>query len=88
MPSQGRKPPEAGTLVPAWLALQTDEVTGFRAEGVAVDEEEKCCLADLSVPGAAVESVCPVTAILDLGSCISTMSESVAVKLQAAVPEV
>ena len=77
---------EAGALGPARRALQTNEVTGFRPEGVAVDRKEKCCLADLSIPGAAVESVCPVLAILDSGSGISTMS--VAAKLQAAVPDV
>ena len=74
--------------VPAWRALQTNDVTGFRAEGVAVDEKEKCCLADLSVSGAAVKSVSPVTAVLDSGTGISTMSESVAAKMQAAVPDV
>ena len=88
VPSQGRRPPESGAPVTAWRALQTGEVTGFRAEGVAVDEKEKDCLADLSVPGAAVKSVCPVTAILDSGSGISTKSESAAAKLQAAVPDV
>ena len=88
VPSQGRQPPEAGARVPAWRALQTDEVTRFRAEGVADDEKGKCCLADLPVPGAAVKSVCPVTAILDSESGISVMSESVAAKLQAAVPDV
>ena len=51
---------------------------------MAVDEKEKCCLANLSVPGAAVESVCPVTAILNSGYGISTMLESVTAKLQAA----
>ena len=85
--SPRRQPPEAGAPVPAWRALQTKEVTGFRAERVAVDEKEKLCLADLSVPGAAVKSVCPVAAILDSGSDISTMSESVAAKLQVAVPD-
>ena len=85
-PSPGRQPLEAGAPEPAWRALQTNEVTGFRAEGVAVDEKEKSCLVDLCVPGAAVESVCPVTAILNTGSGISTMSESVAAKLQAAAP--
>ena len=43
---------------------------------------------DLSVPGAAVKSVCRVTPILESWSGISTMSESVAAKLQAAVPDV
>ena len=52
VPSQGRQPPEAGAPDSAWRALQTDEVTVFRAEGVAFDEKEKCYLADLSVPGA------------------------------------
>ena len=81
VPSQGRQPPEAGAPVSAWRALQTDEVTWFRAEGVSVDEKEKCCLADLSVPEAAVGSVCPATGILDSGSGMSSMSESVATKL-------
>ena len=84
--SQGRQPPEAP--IPAWRALRTGEVTGFRAEYVTVDEEYKCCLVYLSDPGAAIKSVCPVTAILDSRSGISTMSESVAVKLQATVPDV
>ena len=43
--------------------------------------KEKGCLTDLSVSGAALKSVCPVTAILDSGSGISTMSEAVAAKL-------
>ena len=45
-------------------------------------------LAELFVPGAAVKSVCPMTAILALGSGISTMSESVGAKSPAAVPDV
>ena len=74
---------------PAWHAIRlTDEVTGLSIEGAAVDEKYKCYLVDLSVPGGAVMSVCPATAILNSGSSISTMSKSVAVKLQAAVPDV
>ena len=88
VPSQGQQPPEAGAPVPAWRALQINEVTGFRAEGVAIDEKKKCCLADLSVPGAGVKSMCPVTAILDSGFGISTILESVDVKLQTIVPDV
>ena len=88
VPFQGRQPSEAGASVPAWRALQIDEVTRFRAEGEVVDEKDKCCLSDLSVPGAAVKAVCPVTAISYSGSGISTMSESVAAKLKAAVPDV
>ena len=41
VPSQGRQPSEAEVLVPAWRALQTNEVTGFRVEGVAIDEKNK-----------------------------------------------
>ena len=55
---------------------------------MAVDKKEKCCSADMSVPGAAFKSACLVTAMLDSGSGISTMSESLAAKLQAAVPDV
>ena len=87
VPSQGRQPLKAGAPVQAWRALPTDEVTGFWAEGVAVDEKENCCLVNLSVPRVAVKLVCSMTAILDSGSGISTMPESVAAKLQAAVPD-
>ena len=55
---------------------------------MAVDEKEKCCLAILSVSGAAVKSMCRVTTILDSGSGISTMSESVPAKLLPAVPDI
>ena len=85
---QGRQPLEAEATVPAWRALLTEKVTGFRAENVAVDEKDKCYLADLSVPGPAVKSLCTVTVILNSGSGISIMSESMAQKLQAAVPDV
>ena len=88
VPSQGQQPPEVGASVPAWRALQIDEVTRFWAEGEVVDEKEKCCLSDLSVPGAAVKAVCPVTAILYSESGISTTSESVDARLKAAVPDV
>ena len=88
VPSQRRPPLKAGAPAPAWRALQTNEVTRFRAEVVAVDEKEKCCLADLFVPGASVESVCPATAVLDSRSGISTMSESMVAKMQGAVPDV
>ena len=70
------------------LCLQTDEVTRFWAERLAIDEKENYCLADLSVSRATVKLACPVTAIFDSVSGISTMSESVAAKLLAAVPDV
>ena len=85
---QGRQPSGAGAPVPSWCALQTDEVNGFLTEGVAVDGKDKCCLADLSFPRAAIKSVCPVTTSLDSASSIPTMSESMVAKLQATVPGV
>ena len=75
VPFQGRQPPEAGAPIVAWHALQTNDITRFRAEGMAVDEKQKCCLADSPVPRHAVESVFPMKSILDSGSGISTMSE-------------
>ena len=35
-------------------SARSGDLTGFWAEGVTVDENEKGCFADLSVPGAAV----------------------------------
>ena len=46
-------------------------LNGFRADGVTVAEKENRGLADLSVPGAAVKSMCLVTGILDSGSVVS-----------------
>ena len=54
---------------------------------MAVDKD-KGCSAAMSVSEAAVKWVCPVTAIFDSGFCITTISDSVAAKLEAAVPEV
>ena len=88
VPSQDRQPPATEAPVAAWRALQTDGVTGFPGEGVAADKKEKCFLTNLSVPGAAVKLVCPVTVILDPEPGISTISESVASKRQAAVLDV
>ena len=55
---------------------------------MTVGEKEKCYLADLSIPDAAVKLVCPVTTILDSGSGISTMLEKLVAKLQAVGPAV
>ena len=54
---------------------------------MAIDEEE-CYSADFSILGTVVKSVCPVTTMLNSGSGITTMSESMAAKLQVAVPDV
>ena len=63
-------------------------MSGFGAEGVAVDEREKWFQANLSVPGAADMTAVDAVAILDSGSGITTMSVEIANKLQAAFPDV
>ena len=63
-------------------------MSGFDAEGAAVDKREKWCQASLSVPGAADVTTVDAVAILDSGSGITTMSVGIANKLQAAFPDV
>ena len=63
-------------------------MSGFRDEGIAVDEEEKWCRVSLSVPGAKDMTAVDAVAILDSGSGITTMSAGIANKLQAAFPDV
>ena len=63
-------------------------MSGFCAEGVAVDEREKWCQASLSVPEAAVIAAVDAVAILDSGSGITIMSAGIANKLQAEFPDV
>ena len=63
-------------------------MSGFVAENVAVDERQKCCQAILSVLGAAGMTAVDAVAILDSGSCITSMSVGIANKLQAAFPDV
>ena len=63
-------------------------MSGFSAEGVAVDERKKWCQVSLSVPGAAVMATVDAVAILASGSGITTMSTGMANKLQAAFPDV
>ena len=53
VPSQKRKTASSGRGArSSGVCLLTGEATGFRAQGVAVNEKEKCSLVDLSVPGA------------------------------------
>ena len=63
-------------------------MSGFSAEGVAVDERERWCQVSLSVPGAADMTAVNAVAILDSGSGITTMSAGITTKLQAAFPDV
>ena len=50
-------PGESGPYVPAFRGVLPGGMSGFSAEGVAVDEREKSCQVSLSVPGAAVMAV-------------------------------
>lgn len=55
---------------------------------MGVEYRQQCCRADLSIPGAAVQTVSPVKAISDSGADITIMSERVATQLQNASPAV
>ena len=81
-------PGESGPCVPAFRGVLPGSMSGFCAEGVAVDEREKWCQASLSVPEAAVIAAVDAVAILDSGSGITIMSAGIANKLQAEFPDV
>ena len=78
------EPGESGPYVPAFHGVLPGSMSGFSAEGVAVDERERWCQASLSVPGATVMATVDAVAILDSGSGITTMSAGIANKFQAA----
>ena len=73
--------------VPVFRGVLPGGMSGFSAEGVAVDEREKWCQASLSVPGAADMTAVDAVAILHSGFGITTMSVGIANKLQAAFPD-
>ena len=79
---------ESGPYVPPFRGVLPGGMSGFSAEGVAVDERRKWCHVSLSVPGAADMTAVDAVAILDSGSGITTMSAGIANKLQAAFPDV
>lgn len=58
------------------------------SDAVEVEHHERGCLVDLSVPGAANPTVCPVKAAFASGAGLSTISSSIVPRLQAAFPEV
>ena len=58
--------------VPAFRGLLPGGMSGFGAEFVAVDEGEKWCQANLSVPEAADMTAVDAVTVLDLGSGITT----------------
>ena len=64
--------------VPVFRGVLPGGMSGFSAEGVAVDEREKWCQASLSVPGAADMTAVADVVILDSGSGIMTMSVGIA----------
>ena len=92
-PDQARVPAgtngsQLGDVMPAWRSLCPERVPRLEAEGLDVSMRDKWCLADLSVPGEVIQTVCPVKAILDTGSGVTTVSEEVIEKLQCAFPDV
>ena len=66
------EPGESGPYVPAFRGLLPGGISGFGAEFVAVDEGEKWCQANLSVPEAADMTVVDAVTMLDLRSGITT----------------
>ena len=81
-------PEESAAYVPAFKGVLPGGMSGFGAEGVAVDKHEKWCQASLSVLGTANITAVDAVAILDSGSRIPTMSVGVTNKLQEAFPDV
>ena len=79
---------ESGPYVPVLREVLPGGMSGFGAEGVAVDEREKCCQASLSMPGVADMMAVDAVAILDSGSGIKTTSAGIARKLPTAFPNV
>ena len=69
--------------VPVFRGVLPGGMSGFSAEGVAVDEREKWCQASLSVPGAADMTAVDAVGILDSGFGIKTMSVGIPNQLQA-----
>lgn len=63
--------------------MSADERSGSGVKGVAMNEQERWYLADSSVSGAQVMTVCPVTAILDSGTDLTTILADVAMELRA-----
>lgn len=74
--------------VPSCRRMETGVQFGFSKEETAADDYEKWCLTDLSVSGTQIITACPVTAIVDTGSCLTAISRRVAETLQAKFPDV
>lgn len=84
LPAVRHRPPEPqAPYLPAWCGMSAGVRPGFGAKEVTVDEQERYCLVDLSVPGTQVMTVGPVTVTLDSGSAFTTMLASVAAKLRS-----
>ena len=79
---------EIRDTVPTLRTLEAGEVSRFVLRGLVADSKDRWCLADLLVPSGGAKGVCPVTAIVGLGSRITAMSEGVAAKLRAMAPDV
>ena len=68
----------------SWRAV----APGGEHSDVEVDAADGTRLVDLSIPGAAHLTVCPVKAVLGSGAGLSTIRPSIARQLQEAFPDV
>eukprot|EP00903_Cladosiphon_okamuranus_P005335 g5333.t1 len=81
---EGAAPVDAGAKVSSWRAV----APGGQPGDVAVDAADGTRLVDLSIPGAAHPTVCPVKAVLDSGAGLGTIPPSIARRMQDVFPDV
>eukprot|EP00903_Cladosiphon_okamuranus_P015275 g14116.t1 len=92
LPAAGGGPsgdaPAPVSVTSSWRSVAAEGASALLSDEVAVEPCEQSCLVDLSIPGAAHPTVCPVKAVLDSGAGISTLSTCHVRKLQEAFPDV
>eukprot|EP00903_Cladosiphon_okamuranus_P006086 g5996.t1 len=81
---EGAAPVDAGAKVSSWRAV----APGGQPGDVEVDAADGTRLVDLSIPGAAHPTVCPVKAVLDSGAGLGTIPPSIARRMQDVFPDV
>eukprot|EP00903_Cladosiphon_okamuranus_P012037 g11302.t1 len=80
--------PAPVSVTSSWRSVAAEGASALLSDEVAVEPCEQSCLVDLSIPGVAHPTVCPVKAVLDSGAGISTLSTCHVRKLQDAFPDV
>lgn len=73
--------------MPAWRVMLPLNGRDCQAAGVHVDKCERWTMADLSVPGANLPTVCSAKTILDIGLGITAMSTGVVQNLTKMFPD-